>query len=567
MAGLLDPILNPSVFGALFGSPAAAAPAPAMQPAAPTTMQGASSPQELQRLALEIEQAQQQAQQQPTQANAPAQQPATAQPPVPQQPTAAPPLPPPVNVGMLHVAPPPATDMMPTGSTPAAPQGQPSAQSPVPDSSLLGRLGGIANGFGNFANNHSLTLMALGAGLAGAPSIGAGVSRGLAAAVPAAQAEQKLNQKNQGIAQSYKALVGAGVPAQEALAAVYNPDIMKAVAAKYIEPKSAFGVIGKDMFGNETYGFNNPSTGEVTLPKNSPAAVPGAPGAVSGNSAYLAKGVNAVDSNLTGEDYLKQFSPEIQSAVKSYVGGESMPTGNPRAGYTQAIKTIAQKYGNDVGLPADDTSFTARKTMRNNLSVATAGSLGGQINSGNTALGHLADMSQKALDLGNVDLGNTWLTQGANYLRGLKTDQAAKVGALQTAAQHVGQEITKFYAGSPGGESERQSFLERANAAKSPQELAAVIETESELMKSRLSSIDSQIKGTLGPMSDKYPVVRPESQKAIDVTTANVARLRGGAPAVAAPAASQQQPQQAASPLTPGRYRYDPASGQMVPMQ
>jgi hypothetical protein len=64
---------------------------------------------------------------------------------------------------------------------------------------------------------------------------------------------------------------------------------------------------------------------------------------------FLAPGVKQIDSSLTGQDYLKQFSPEVQAAVQNYVDGKSMPTGNPRKGFTQTVKMIAQKYGADTG--------------------------------------------------------------------------------------------------------------------------------------------------------------------------------------------------------------------------
>jgi len=62
----------------------------------------------------------------------------------------------------------------------------------------------------------------------------------------------------------------------------------------------------------------------------------------SGTSSFLASGVKQIDSNLTGSDYLKQFSPEVQAAVNNYIDGKSTPTGNPRKGFTQAVKMIAR---------------------------------------------------------------------------------------------------------------------------------------------------------------------------------------------------------------------------------
>lgn len=78
------------------------------------------------------------------------------------------------------------------------------------------------------------TLMALGAGFAGSRNFGHGLSRALAAAAPASAMDRATAQKNTGTASTFRALVEAGVPPQEALGAVYNTEIMKAVTEKYL---------------------------------------------------------------------------------------------------------------------------------------------------------------------------------------------------------------------------------------------------------------------------------------------------------------------------------------------
>lgn len=291
-------------------------------------------------------------------------------------------------------------------------------------------------------------------------------------------------------------------------------------------------VVSQDQFGNPIHGFVNKYTQTVKPVGGSPTAAGNGPG---GNTERI------------GDDYLKQFSPEIQNAVKNYVGGITLPTGNPRKGFTEQVKVIAQKYGNDIGLPADDANFAARRTMRNNLSLTTAGSLGGQINFAGTSLEHLSNAAAHAEALDNFGgWGLAPFASIVNRFRGLGTAQAAKIDALNTDVQHFGQEITKFYAGSPGGEAERNRFLESISAAKSPQQLAAVIKAERELIPGRLSQLDAQIKSVLGPMADKYPVIRPATQKSIDKIDAIVARMEGKT----APAASEASSAAPAAPQT-----------------
>jgi hypothetical protein len=106
----------------------------------------------------------------------------------------------------------------------------PAGAAPAQPGSALGNIGqSLASGI----NNHALTLMALGAGIAQG-----GVGQGLASAATAAQAERSLQAQQFNFLQTYKALTDAGVPAEEARAAVTNPSMMRAVAVKYLGSRS-----------------------------------------------------------------------------------------------------------------------------------------------------------------------------------------------------------------------------------------------------------------------------------------------------------------------------------------
>lgn len=314
--------------------------------------------------------------------------------------------------------------------------------------------------------------------------------------------------------------------ASKAMVAVMNPEAAKTIIPELFTNREKYQKTGVDALGNEQYGFVNERDQTIN------GRPIGSEGGGQSAGGFLAPGVKSIDSGLTGADYLNQFSPEVKAAVENYVQGKSMPTGNPRKGFTQTVKMIAQKYGADTGQTVDDATYTARRTMRNQLSSSAPSSLGGQINIGNTAAGHLADLTQRAIDLGNVDTGIAPLTSLVNNARGLGTEQAAKMEALKGAAQHYGQEITKFYAGSPGGVAERDRFIESVNGARSPKELAAILATEAELMRSRLDALGGQIKGVLGDEGMKqYPVLRPDGEAALAKVEQNVSKLKGnGAP-------------------------------------
>jgi hypothetical protein len=292
--------------------------------------------------------------------------------------------------------------------------------------------------------------------------------------------------------------------------------------------------------------LGQPQGGWVSPPNPGQPGQPGQPGgqARGGQNTVIIAGM-PVDMTRTADDFLSQVPVTYQQAVKNYVAGETMPTG--RGGFVQEIKLLAQKYGNDIGMPADDTTFFARKAMRNSLSVTTPNSLGGQINFLNTSIGHLTDLSADALALDNSDgWGLKPLAHAINAVRGQTTAQAEKLNSLKDDAFRYGEEITKFYAGSPGGEAERLHFLDALEGASSPKELAGVISSEVRLIPSRGSAIANQIQQGLGPLAAQYPVLWPESHGKLKIIGENVARLHGwsGLPPPPADGTLRQQSQQ-----------------------
>jgi hypothetical protein len=123
---------------------------------------------------------------------------------------------------------------------------------------------GLANGVVDAINNHPLTLTALGAGIAQG-----GVGRGLAYASSAAQAERNLQAQQVNHAHVLNALTGAGVPPDEALAAVMNPSLMRVLAVKYLGPRAGAGAAGAaapaggsapSYSPNAAYGASNNAT-------------------------------------------------------------------------------------------------------------------------------------------------------------------------------------------------------------------------------------------------------------------------------------------------------------------
>jgi hypothetical protein len=173
-----------------------------------------------------------------------------------------------IPAGMLATngaspAPEPQGGALPANSTPT--QGE---QPPVPESSFLGRLA-------NVIGKNSNMLMSMGAGFAGAPSFGQGMSRAFAAGPQGHQEDVRQQAYMGGIGATYQALVQAGAQPHEALAAVYNPDILKQVSKKYFPgvDVSWQGGIPFNATTGQRVAIGNPSIETITDPNNPEAKI------------------------------------------------------------------------------------------------------------------------------------------------------------------------------------------------------------------------------------------------------------------------------------------------------
>jgi len=292
----------------------------------------------------------------------------------------------------------------------------------------------------------------------------------------------------------------------------------------------------KGPLGDESVIKYNKSTGDV-----SPASVgTSAPGAATMGS-VLAPGMT-YDPNKSGPEYLAQFGPEVQAAAKAYMNGDVMPTGNAR---NQSIatfaKTVAQKYGQDMGIPVNDSTYSGKRKMQTDLASSSNSSMGGILSNGESSFSHLAEATKSMSDLGNVShdfpLGGA-LAHVQNYIgnAGGGSDTAAKIGATIDNLGKYGAESTKFYAGTGGGVEERTAARKDVDPNKvSGEEMAAFAEKEKGLMLDRLNTKFQQIKDTFGEDQGNAIIAKhmPQIQKNIATIDANVARMRGAAPSAA----------------------------------
>lgn len=404
--------------------------------------------------------------------------------------------------------------------------------------------GGLGSVIGNILKpENAPLLLSLAGGLSGAPSFGTGMRRAFSGAAPAAMQMAQLQQLNQSRTATFQALRARGVPQDEAMAAVLNPDVLKAVVAKHFETKPRVPhKIGVDMMGNDIMGSFDPNSGKFYNANNQEIG-----GGASGGSGVdvgagmLAKDVKELNQELPAEEYKAQFSPQVQAQIDNYIAGDTMPTGNPRLkGSATKVKEWAQLYGQKAGLPVSDAIFMERRKMRTDIASSGPNSMGGILANGKSAFGHLANLSDKFVDLGNISgpsvPGGGHIGTAGNVIANsiLPSPQTkGKIQSVEDNALKYGQEATKFYAGTGGGVAERMHALATMNPRNTTaEEQAAFLQTEKELMLERVRQKEAQIRNTLGDdYLTKKPVMTKDVEEHISKIDANIARLRGTAAA------------------------------------
>jgi hypothetical protein len=292
---------------------------------------------------------------------------------------------------------------------------------------------------------------------------------------------------------------------------------------------------GTDIYGNPIYSVFDPV--KRTL---SPATMLGGAAGAAGTQPQMAPGV---DNSLTGDDYLNQFPEDVKSAVKSYINGDVMPTGNPRnAALATRAKLIAQKYGSDLGIPVSDSLYSQKRTYRTQLGSNNPSSAGGQAKAFNQGIEHADALASSLESLDNsagygVPLVAKAINTGSQMLN---TEQAAKAKKVDALAQTLSGEVGKLFSGaSGGGVHEREETRKRFSSVSSPQELAGALEATLETMRGGLTALEQRRDEVLGPNSD-VRFVNPETEKKIARIEAVIAKLKGqkGSTDAVAPAAA-----------------------------
>lgn len=333
------------------------------------------------------------------------------------------------------------------------------------------------------------------------------------------------------VAQNAPAPTAGGIDPRKvaAITAIMNgwvPDSMKSIIAQQHFGKPELKDAGTDpITGQKSYQEYDPNTHTMK-------PVGGAPGTAQAQAqpGMLAQGVSQIDHTLTGDAYLKQFGPEIQSAVKAYINGDVVPTGNPRmAGIANAAKTIAQKYGQDMGIPVSDSAYAEKRKYRTELGSNSPSSAGGQAKAFSQGIEHMGALAGTLEKLDNSSgLGIPILADMNNLIRqGTSTERSAIADKARSIGQTLAGEVGKLFSGSAGGGvEERRMTRDRFDTVKSPAQLAAALEATLETMRGGLTALEGRRDQVLGPNND-VKFVTPETEKKITQIEAVIERLKG----------------------------------------
>lgn len=422
---------------------------------------------------------------------------------------------------------------LPANSTPATdiPRGN------VPETSMLGRIGGKID---DFLQNNRSTLMALGAGMAGSQSLGQGLSRGMHLALPAQQADLAQQKQNQTV----KWLVEKkGVSPQEAEAIVNNPELLKQILPQLMGAKQLQHVIIKDRLGNETPMAFNPSTGQYV-------------------KADVGTGISgaAGDPNLTGEAYLKTLDPLTRNEVKAFAEGRAPVT----ARNLQSMLPLVTQY--DPGF--DASQYPVRLATRKSY---TSGKDFQESQALNTVSGHLSNLKDSAEKLEPSD--SHLINSARNWFTDTFT-QSPRLAKFRTDLVTASNELAKAYHGGHVSDASYAAFQKGINDAQSLPEMKAVIGELADLLHSKIEAKESGYRSSMGPtpLPEEYRATNQHAREAfskIGDWAKSVPAAASTAPATAAPAASQapQQPQEGATATGPNGVRVILKGNRWVPVQ
>ena len=365
----------------------------------------------------------------------------------------------------------------------------------VPQASLLGRIGQGVKDFGDGVGNHTAMLLALAGGLAGAPSWGTGISRGLTGAAAALPVDQKMAGQNATVS----ALMARGMPRDLATVAATNPTALQQVLPQMFGAKQRkFTQIGEDMMGNKTFGFVDETSGK-TYDAMGKEITGGSHG---GGVAGIPMGPDG--NPVTGPallQHLEKTDPATAAGVKGLISGDLNAQGRNLQKLAPLAKLIDPTF--------DATQYPVRLKTRESY---TSGKDFQETQALNTVAKHLHDLKDSAEGLGNSSVpifnkAQNWFSDnftGSPPLVKFRND-------LVTASN----ELAKAYHGGHVSDSAYAAFNKAVNESQTPAEMKAAIGELGSLLQSKIEAKESGYRSSMAnaPLPSEYTAINDQARK------------------------------------------------------
>ena len=220
----------------------------------------------------------------------------------------------------------------------------------------------------------------------------------------------------------------------------------------------------------------------------------------------------------------RRGTPALESQAQAIFNGEqAMPTGmGANNARNQWISARVQEIAQQTGKPFDPTVFKNRQEVE---TAFTKGKQSDVVRSMNVAIDHLDTLQQasKALNNGQIPMFNDIANKFAK-----NTGQPAPTDfdAVKTL---VGSEVAKAVAGGATALGDREEIRAEINNARSPAQLAGVIDKYQRLLAGQMNGLETQYKSGGGQRWDDK--INPETKAVMD----KIKKEREPKPVVPAP--------------------------------
>lgn len=376
---------------------------------------------------------------------------------------------------------------LPPNATPTQGEGAPVAAAAAPqEPSLLSKIG-------DKLHDNSNLLIGMGAGFAGAPSIGAGISRGLTGAGAGSQIDVKQNAINQ----TAVALQKRGLPADVALAAATNPAILQQILPQVFGAKQRkFTQIGEDMMGNKQFGFVDEASGKAYGMDGQPIE--------HGNGASSLVPTGPDGQPLSGRplmDHLEKTDPVTAAGIKGLIAGDLNAQGRNLQKLAPLAKLVDPTF--------DATQYPVRLKTRESY---TSGKDFQETQALNTVAGHLGELKQSADKLGNsnIPVWNGVQNWFADHFTGSPPLVKFRNDLVTTS-----NELAKAYHGGHVSDSAYAAFNKAVNEAQTPAEMKAAIGELGGLLQSKIEAKESGYRSSMAsaPLPAEYSAINDKAKK------------------------------------------------------